>query len=59
MRLAITGKAEQMFISLLKESEVDNPTHLANLLISFISTHHLKEAVTYAQQRDKQNQKEA
>ena len=56
MRLGITGKAEQQFLSLLEETGVNNPTHLANLLISFITTHHHEEAIIYAQHRDKQKQ---
>jgi lipopolysaccharide biosynthesis regulator YciM len=59
MRLGLTGKAEQQFLSLLEETGVNNPTHLMNLLISFISTHHSKEAVNYAQQREQAKQKEA
>lgn len=59
MRLGITGKAEQQFLSLLEETGVNNPTHLMNLLISFISNHHPEEAIIYAQQRDQQKQKEA
>lgn len=58
MRLGITGKAEQQLLSLLEKTGINNPTHLTNLLLNFISTHHLQEAVTYAQQRDKQKQKE-
>lgn len=59
MRLGITGKAEQQFLSLLEETGVSNPTHLMNLLISFISTHHSQEAIIYAQNRDKHKQQEA
>ncbi|SEC13283.1 hypothetical protein [Pseudomonas anguilliseptica] len=59
MRLAITGKAEEQFLKLLDETGVNNPTHLNNLLISFISTHHSQEAITYAQHRDKHKQEEA
>ncbi|WP_165674351.1 hypothetical protein [Metapseudomonas otitidis] len=59
MRLGITGKAEQQLLSLLDKTGIDNPTHLTNLLISFITTHHLQEAISYAHQRDKQKQKEA
>jgi hypothetical protein len=54
MRLGITGKAEQQFLKLLEETGVNNPTHLNNLLISFISTHHSSEAIIYAQQHNKQ-----
>lgn len=53
MRLGITGKAEQQFLSLLEETGVNNPTHLLNILISYISTHHNEEAIIYAQHRDK------
>lgn len=59
MRLAITGKAEEQFLKLLEETGVNNPTHLNNLLVSFISTHYFKEATIYAQHRDKQKQEEA
>jgi hypothetical protein len=57
MRLAITGKSEKQFLTLLKESGINNPTHLANILVSFISSHYPEEAITYAQDRDNQNQK--
>lgn len=56
MRLSTTGKAEEQFLALLQETGINSPTHLTNLLISFISTHHHQEAVKYAQSRDKQKE---
>lgn len=56
MRLGLTGKAEQQFLSLLNESGVSNPTHFMNLLINFIYFQHSQEAINYAHQRDKQKE---
>lgn len=58
MRLSATGKAEQQLLALMSQTGVNNPTHLMNLLLNFITTTTSQEAITYAQQHNK-NQTQA
>lgn len=60
MRLALTGKSEKIFIELMKECEVDNPTHLNNLMITFIKNNPniYQEAIKYAQTNNMQKLQE-
>lgn len=58
MRLSATGKAEQQLLALMSQTGVNNPTHLMNLLLNFITTTTNQEAISYAQRHNK-NQQEA
>jgi hypothetical protein len=56
MRITPTGKAEQQLLTLMDQTGVNNPTHLINLLLNFITTNP-QEAITYAQQNNKHQTK--
>ena len=57
MRLSATGKAEQQLLALMSQTGVNNPTHLINLLLNFITTTTSQEAINYAQQHNKNQAK--
>ncbi len=56
MRVGITGKSEKAFIEMMEACQIDNPTHLNNLMISFIKNNPntYQEAIKYAQNQDLQ-----
>ncbi|SIQ91386.1 hypothetical protein [Aquipseudomonas alcaligenes] len=57
MRIGITGKAEQQLIAFMEETGITNPTHLTNLLLSYLMTNHCEEAITYARNYEENKQK--